>query len=94
MLDNSVIHCLITQNRQEEETSGPPQRGEEEGPQMGELLYPVFGLILGLVWYMRFSYKQWFNAVSTVSLAGVSFVYLLAFFSSIRHRRQPRQHLD
>ena len=92
--DNSVVHCLITQSRQNEAGSGPHSNTAEDDGQMGAFLYPVFGLILGLVWYLRFSYKQYFNAMSTVSLAGVSFIYLLALFSSMRHRRQPHVHLD
>lgn len=92
--DNSIIHCLITQNRQNEPDTNARRGTEDDESQMGEFIYPVFGLILGLVWYLRFTYKQYFNAMSTVSLAGVSFIYVLALFSSIRHRRQPHQHLD
>ena len=92
--DNSTIHCLITQNRQTEPNTSAQRGGEDEESQMGAFIYPVFGLILGLVWYLRFTYKQYFNAMSTISLAGVSFIYMLALFSSFRRRRQPHQHLD
>ncbi|KAL8599816.1 hypothetical protein ACOMHN_027623 [Nucella lapillus] len=98
--DNSVVHCLVTQTPRIQPTPGPsggvggPAGGQEEDGTMGALLFPVFGVILGLVWYLRFVYKQYFNAMSTVSLAGISFIYLLAVFSSLRNRRQPHQHLE
>ncbi|XP_076436959.1 uncharacterized protein LOC143276371 [Babylonia areolata] len=95
--DNSVVHCLITQNQRNEASaaSGVARAGgQEEDGQMGALLFPVFGVVLGVVWYMRFTYKQYFNAMSTVSLAGISFIYLLALFSSVRHRRRPHLHLE
>ena len=91
--DNSLIHCLITQSAPS--PPAPSTRLAQDGDsQLGEFIYPVFGLILGLLWYLRFTYKHYFNAMSTVSLAGVSFIYVLALFSSLRHRPQPHQHLD
>lgn len=92
--DNSVIHCLITQSRQQQETADAGAvLGDEDG-ELGVFIYPIFGLVLGILWYFRFSYKQYFNAVSTVSLAGVSFIYCLALVSSLRSRQHPHQHLD
>ncbi|KAK7487445.1 hypothetical protein BaRGS_00021286 [Batillaria attramentaria] len=92
--DNSVIHCLITQSRQQQETSNNAAALGEDDLEIGVFIYPIFGLILGVLWYFRFSYKQYFNAVSTVSLAGVSFIYCLALVSSLRGRHRPHQHLD
>lgn len=91
--DNSVIHCLITQNQQSSQPASSSRRGDED-LEIGTMVFPIFGCALMLIWYLRFFYKQYFSAVSTVSLAGVSFIYIMALLSSIRGRRQARQHLE
>lgn len=92
--DNSVIHCLITQSRQQPDAPNSNHALGDDDLELGVFIYPIFGLILGVLWYFRFSYKQYFNAVSTVSLAGVSFIYCLALVSSLRGRQRQHQHLD
>ncbi|PVD36131.1 hypothetical protein C0Q70_03104 [Pomacea canaliculata] len=91
--DNSVIHCLITQNQQSSQPASSSRRSDED-LEIGTMVFPIFGCALMLIWYLRFFYKQYFSAVSTVSLAGVSFIYIMALLSSIRGRRQARQHLE
>lgn len=92
--DNSVVHCLITQSRLPDQTIGAHVHSEDSDFQLGTFMFPVFGLILGLLWYLRFSYKQYFNTMSTFSLAGVSFIFMLAIYSSFRNRRWIHQHLE
>ena len=51
---------------------------------MGALMFPLFGLILGLIWYCRFAYRAYFNAMSTLSLIGITFMYVVAALAVYR----------
>jgi hypothetical protein len=88
--DNSVVHCLITQPRPEQ---NDPNHGDDEGLDIGMFMFPLFGLLLGIVWYMRFMYRQLFNVTSTLTLGGITFLYLAAFMSSLRGPRN-HEHID
>ncbi|XP_046331655.2 transmembrane and ubiquitin-like domain-containing protein 1 [Haliotis rufescens] len=74
--DNSVIHCLVTQNLQH--TAQPQMDNGDGDAALGSFMLPLFALILACIWYLRITQKQYFNAVSTLSLAGVTFLFLLA----------------
>ncbi len=84
--DNSVIHCLLNRIVQPEPDAAPAG-GEFD---IGSLMLPLFGLILALSWYWRFTYKQYFNAVSTLSLMGISFLFLVAVLAVYR----PQHHAE
>ena len=91
IIDNSVVHCLITQPREQPTHS---RNQEDDGLfDVGIFMFPLFGLLLGIVWYLRFMYRQFFNVTSTLTLGGITFLYLAAFMSSLRGRR-PHQHLE
>lgn len=91
IIDNSVVHCLITQPREQQSQSANLQ---EEGLfDIGIFMFPLFGILLGIVWYLRFMYRQFFNVTSTLTLGGITFLYVAAFMSSLRANR-PHQHLD
>ncbi|XP_052806930.1 transmembrane and ubiquitin-like domain-containing protein 2 [Mya arenaria] len=88
--DNCVLHCLVTQQRQNEQQQPV---GEEGGIDIGLLMFPLFGLILLIIWYLRFTYRQFFNVTSTLTLAGITFLYLLALGSVLRPVRH-HEHID
>ena len=82
--DRCVIHCLLSR-------SPAPERNNtvEQGIpfDMGNLVFPLFGLILGLIWYCRVMYRAYFNAMSTFSLVGITFLYVVALMASFRPNR-------
>lgn len=87
--DNSVLHCLITQQRQQEHQ----HTENENGFDIGTFMFPIFGLLLGCIWYLRFTYRQLFNVTSTLTLSGITFLFLAAFASSLRRPAQ-HEHID
>lgn len=48
---------------------------------IGGLLIPLFGVILGLVWYCRIAYAAHFTAAATLSLVGLSGLCLFSFLA-------------
>ena len=88
--DGTVIHCLITRHMAHAERL-PASRQQY---QMGVLIFPIFGIMLFLLWYIRFAYRQYFNGASTFSLVAISFIYMVAFFASIRGGEINHQHGD
>lgn len=90
IIDNSVVHCLITQPQEQ-----PGQTGNQhdDGFDIGVLMFPLFGFLLGIVWYMRFKYRQFFNVTSTLTLGGITFLYIAALMSYWRGNRH-HQHLE
>lgn len=89
IIDNSVIHCLITQANRTVPQTQLDHHGEFD---IGRLMFPLFAVILGIIWYLRFSYRQYFNATTTLSLVGISFMFLMSYIAS--WNRAPREHLD
>lgn len=60
-----------------------PQRENstaEAGVDIGGLLLPLFGVILGLVWYCRIAYATHFTAAATTILVGLSGLCVLSVF--------------
>ena len=91
IMDNSVVHCLITQPQQQPAQAANQQ--EDGFFDIGHLMVPLFGVLLGIVWYFRFMYRQFFNVTSTLTLGGITFLYIAALMSSLRGNR-PHQHLE
>ncbi|KAK6182112.1 hypothetical protein SNE40_009870 [Patella caerulea] len=94
IVDNSVLHCLVTQNVRSEPRDN---YDTEDDINIGNFMIPIFGLLLGTLWYLRFNYKQYFNAISTLSLAGISFLFMFAAFTSWRSNNganRQNRHLD
>ncbi len=81
IIDNSVIHCLLSQAPQTAEAITPPRGLQFD---IGTLMFPLFGLILLLIWYFRFTYRNYFNAMSTFSLIGITFLFIVALLASWR----------
>lgn len=90
IVDNSVIHCLITQVNRQNTTSGV--QNEDEGFDVGMLMLPCFGIILCFMWYLRFEYRQFFSGTSTVCLIGMSLLYIAALLAMMENRRRGHHH--
>lgn len=91
IVDNSVIHCLITQVNRQNTTSGV--ENEDEGFDVGMLMLPCFGIILCFMWYLRFEYRQFFSGTSTVCLIGMSLLYIAALLAMMENRRRGQHHV-
>ncbi|KAM9000145.1 transmembrane and ubiquitin-like domain-containing protein 2 isoform X2 [Sarcophilus harrisii] len=83
--DNCVIHCH--RSPPGPATSGPstlPTSPTTEPPglsvNVGSLMVPVFVVLLGVVWYFRINYRQFFTAPATVSLVGVTVFFSFLVF--------------
>ncbi|XP_069883938.1 transmembrane and ubiquitin-like domain-containing protein 2 isoform X1 [Dipodomys merriami] len=88
--DNCVIHCHRSPSGAA--VPGPsaslaPSATEPSslGVNVGSLMMRVFVVLLGVVWYFRINYRQFFTAPATVSLVGVT-----VFFSFLVFRMYGR----
>jgi RsiW-degrading membrane proteinase PrsW (M82 family) len=84
----SVIHCLLAAARQEPTAATNNADAEIQAVNVGALMLPMFAVILGLLWYCRFAYRGYFNAMSTLILVGMTLLFSMGVLSAI-HRRQP-----
>uniref|UniRef100_T1ISP9 Angiotensin-converting enzyme n=1 Tax=Strigamia maritima TaxID=126957 RepID=T1ISP9_STRMM len=89
LFDNCVVHCQISNN------IAPVSPGQSETYNeldLSRFMLPLFGVILGAIWYCRIQYRQYFNATSTFALLGITglfFVSLVALFIPRREHRTP-----
>lgn len=91
IVDNSVVHCLITQVDRRVNQSAR-QETDHDGFDIGNLMLPVFGFIICVVWYLRFEYRQFFSGTSTISLIGITFLYIAAILASWENHRRGHAH--
>ncbi|KAM9296969.1 transmembrane and ubiquitin-like domain-containing protein 2 [Gastrophryne carolinensis] len=83
--DNCVIHCHRSQATAPSSPAGPESGGSsaEAGsltPPLGNLMIPIFVVMLALIWYFRINYRQFFTAPATVSLVGVTVFFSFLVF--------------
>lgn len=84
--DNCVIHCHRTPPGSAvsgpSASLAPSSAGEPSslGVSVGSLMVPVFVVLLGVVWYFRINYRQFFTAPATVSLVGVTVFFSFLVF--------------
>uniref|UniRef100_A0ABI7YD59 Ubiquitin-like domain-containing protein n=1 Tax=Felis catus TaxID=9685 RepID=A0ABI7YD59_FELCA len=84
--DNCVIHCH--RSPPGSAVPGPsaslaPSSATEPpslGVSVGSLMVPVFVVLLGVVWYFRINYRQFFTVPATVSLVGVTVFFSFLVF--------------
>ncbi|KAF6299997.1 transmembrane and ubiquitin like domain containing 2 [Rhinolophus ferrumequinum] len=84
--NNCVIHCH--RSPPGSAVSGPSaslaSSSATEPPSLGvsvgSLMVPVFVVLLGVVWYFRINYRQFFTAPATVSLVGVTVFFSFLVF--------------
>lgn len=99
IIDNTVVHTLISLA-----DSGGSQQGGATGRQSataaadshevfdaGSLMVPLFALILAVIWYLRFAYRQFFNITSTLSLVGITLLFGICLYANNRRQRQLHQ---
>uniref|UniRef100_A0A8D0H5S9 Transmembrane and ubiquitin like domain containing 2 n=1 Tax=Sphenodon punctatus TaxID=8508 RepID=A0A8D0H5S9_SPHPU len=81
IMDNCVVHCHLSQAASSAipEAAVPPA---EAGVtiNMGNLMIPVFMVMLAVIWYFRINYRQLFTAPATVSLVGVTVFFSFLVF--------------
>ena len=91
--NNATIHCLVTERAEPTDSTSnyitAGNRAQDDtsssgGPEtdMGGLMFPLFAAILGLIWYCRISYRQYFNVMSTFALVGVTLLFIAACIAS------------
>uniref|UniRef100_A0A8C2W965 Transmembrane and ubiquitin like domain containing 2 n=2 Tax=Chinchilla lanigera TaxID=34839 RepID=A0A8C2W965_CHILA len=83
--DRCVIHCLrLPPGSAAPGPEAPLANSATEpsslGLSMGSLMVPVFVVLLGVVWYFRINYRQFFTAPATVSLVGVTVFFSFLVF--------------
>ena len=84
--DRSIIHCVLRETSPDSNsTGGAPAIDDEQDLNLGTYIFPLFGFILGLIWYSRFTYGRYFNAISTVALVGITFLYVVVLLASFRN---------
>ncbi|XP_064421494.1 transmembrane and ubiquitin-like domain-containing protein 2 isoform X2 [Latimeria chalumnae] len=79
--DNCVIHCHFSQTTTSASTD-VSSAVESNGVaiNIGNLMIPLFVGMLAVVWYFRFTYRQFFTAPATVSLVGVTVFFSFLVF--------------
>ncbi|XP_043923524.1 transmembrane and ubiquitin-like domain-containing protein 1 [Protopterus annectens] len=83
--DNSVIHCHVSQHATPQMPAGTQSAEQVHAAlNIGSLMVPLFVLMLAVLWYCQFQYRQLFTATATVSLAGFTLLVSLVAFSMYR----------
>ena len=90
--DNTVIHTLVSEPNV---TTPPPSRSATDVATFnaGNLMVPLFVIILSLIWYLRIEYGQFFTLTSTISLICISIVFALGLMAQrmpTRNATRPR----
>ncbi|XP_033618968.1 transmembrane and ubiquitin-like domain-containing protein 2 isoform X2 [Fukomys damarensis] len=83
--DSCVIHCHCSPlGTAAPDSSAPLAPSAAEPPSLGisagSLMVPVFVVLLGVVWYFRINYRQFFTAPATVSLVGITVFFSFLVF--------------
>nr|XP_056719719.1 transmembrane and ubiquitin-like domain-containing protein 2 [Euleptes europaea] len=82
ILDNCVIHCHLsraTVSAMPDAVVAPSEAGGI-ALNMGNLMIPVFVVMLAVIWYFRLNYRQLFTAPATISLVGVTVFFSFLVF--------------
>ncbi|XP_053115989.1 transmembrane and ubiquitin-like domain-containing protein 2 [Hemicordylus capensis] len=82
ILDNCVIHCHLSQTTISAipDTVVVPSEARGIALSMGNLMIPVFMVMLAVIWYFRINYRQLFTAPATISLVGVTIFFSFLVF--------------
>ncbi|XP_029443091.1 transmembrane and ubiquitin-like domain-containing protein 1 [Rhinatrema bivittatum] len=86
LANNCVLHCHISPHAAPQGPSGARAGGEQAAPSlnMGNLMVPLFLLMLALLWYCQVQYQHYFTASATVCLASVTVFFSFMAFSMYR----------
>uniref|UniRef100_A0A8C8T049 Transmembrane and ubiquitin like domain containing 2 n=1 Tax=Pelusios castaneus TaxID=367368 RepID=A0A8C8T049_9SAUR len=82
IMDNCVIHCHLSQTTSSSlpDTVVTPADAGGVTVNVGNLMLPVFVVMLAVIWYCRINYRQFFTAPATVSLVGVTVFFSFLVF--------------
>jgi len=81
--DKSVIHCLFSKKPVSSENMAQSS-AEIHQFDIGVFMFPIFGIILLLLWYFRLIYRNYFNAMSTFSLIGITLLFIVSLLATWR----------
>jgi len=91
IINNMAIHALINDSVNRDE---PPTRPTPDTPMLetGNLMVPLFAFMLCILWYLRYDHAELFNITSTISLIGITSVFICCFIA--QRRSGPPTNLD
>jgi hypothetical protein len=89
LFDNCVVHCLVHQPRNNTDTpqsnpSPTPQRERQQGGEggrewdLGSVVFIFLSITLGMAWYGRCVYSQYFTTTASVALVGLTGVFVVS----------------
>ena len=92
IIDNdTTIHCLLSRqaNNGGDNTQNQTPRAQHVGAEdvfdIGQLMMPLCGIILGLGWYFRVQYRAHFSATATIALIALTLLFVLVLLAASWH---------
>ncbi|KAK1786680.1 hypothetical protein P4O66_016997 [Electrophorus voltai] len=85
LADNCVLHCHISQHAARGGSPGTHAADQVHvALNVGSLMVPLFVLMLSVLWYFQFQYRQFFTAPATASLVGITIFFSFVAFGVYR----------
>lgn len=85
LADNCVLHCHISQHATRAMPAGARAADQVHvALNVGSLMVPLFVLMLSVLWYFQFQYRQFFTAPATASLVGITIFFSFVAFGVYR----------
>lgn len=85
LADNCVLHCHISQHATRAVPAGARAADQVHvALNIGSLMVPLFVLMLSVLWYFQFQYRQFFTAPATASLVGITIFFSFVAFGVYR----------
>lgn len=85
LADNCVLHCHISQHATRATPAGARAADQVHmALNVGSLMVPLFVLMLSVLWYFQFQYRQFFTAPATASLVGITIFFSFVAFGVYR----------
>ncbi|KAI5627889.1 transmembrane and ubiquitin-like domain-containing protein 1, partial [Silurus asotus] len=85
LADNCVLHCHISQHATRAMPAGARTADQVHvALNVGSLMVPLFVLMLSVLWYFQFQYRQFFTAPATASLVGITIFFSFVAFGVYR----------
>ncbi|KAK2860736.1 hypothetical protein Q7C36_004902 [Tachysurus vachellii] len=85
LADNCVLHCHISQHATRAMPAGTRAADQVHvALNVGSLMVPLFVLMLSVLWYFQFQYRQFFTAPATASLVGITIFFSFVAFGVYR----------
>ncbi|XP_076829757.1 transmembrane and ubiquitin-like domain-containing protein 1 [Brachyhypopomus gauderio] len=85
LADNCVLHCHLSQRAARGGAPGAHAADQVHvALNVGSLMVPLFVLMLSVLWYFQFQYRQFFTAPATASLVGITVFFSFVAFGVYR----------